>query len=236
MLFDRPLQTAFKGLTDCHSHILPGVDDGFRTMKDSLTALDRYAALGVRELWLTPHIMEDCPNTTAMLRERFAELQQAYKGSIILKLSAENMLDGLFAERLSAGDLLPYGRDGRELLVETSYFTPPIDLYLTLGRIKSAGYFPVLAHPERYVYMTDRDLAKLAELGVRLQLNLFSLTGMYGRTACDRARSLLKAHRYKYSGTDLHGLSQLESALSCKIGRTLTKELTLINYDGASIK
>ena len=58
----------FNGLTDCHSHILPGVDDGVRTMEESLAILDRYERLGMKTVWLTPHIMEDVPNKTADLK------------------------------------------------------------------------------------------------------------------------------------------------------------------------
>ena len=58
------------GLTDWHSHILPGVDDGFRSIKDSLEALSRYESLGISEVWLTPHVMEDVPNATEVLKNR----------------------------------------------------------------------------------------------------------------------------------------------------------------------
>ncbi len=79
----------FEGFTDWHSHILPGVDDGVRTMEEALEILRLYEGLGVKTVWLTPHIMEDTPNTTAHLRERFAELQAAYTGPITLHPAAE---------------------------------------------------------------------------------------------------------------------------------------------------
>ena len=139
--------------TDWHCHILPGVDDGVQTMDEALQILAEYERLGVKEVWLTPHIMEDMPNTTRHLRERFAELQAVYQGKVALNLASENMLDNLFEERLNKNDLLPIGKDGRHLLVETSYFNPPMGLQNILLRIKAKGYFPILAHPERYVYM-----------------------------------------------------------------------------------
>lgn len=67
-----------KGITDCHSHLLPGVDDGVETLDESLRILDTMEKQGVRKVWLTPHIMEDIPNETATLREKFRELEQSY--------------------------------------------------------------------------------------------------------------------------------------------------------------
>lgn len=197
-------------MTDWHSHILPGVDDGVGTMEEALAILAEYERLGIVAVWCTPHIMEDIPNRTAMLRERFAELQEQWKGAVELHLAAENMLDNLFIERLEAGDLLPLGPKGDHLLVETSYFNPPMHLYETLARIQSAGYYPVLAHPERYVYMSDKEYEKLRSTGVKLQLNLLSLTGIYGKTAQQKARELRKKEMYEFAGSDLHTIRQCE--------------------------
>ena len=190
------------GFIDWHSHILPGVDDGVQTMEDALAILRRYEELGVAEVWLTPHIMEDIPNTTDELRQRFAELQSAYIGHVKLHLGAENMLDHLFDERLAKGDLLPI--DNNCLLVETSYFNPPISLSETLGQIKSKGYIPILAHPERYMYMEESDYCRLKDDGVKFQLNLFSLEGLYGQYVCDKAKWLKRKEFYDYIGTDIH--------------------------------
>ena len=80
-----------------------------QTMEESLEILTKYDEWGVKEVWLTPHIMEDIPNTTDHLKERFKELQAAYKGNVLLRLASENMLDSLFEERLDKNDLLPIG-------------------------------------------------------------------------------------------------------------------------------
>lgn len=207
----------FCGFTDWHCHILPGVDDGVQSMEESLQILAEYERFGVKEVWLTPHIMEDIPNTTEKLRNRFAELKAAYQGSVMLHLASENMLDNLFEERLEKNDLLPMGKDGRHLLVETSYFNPPIGLNNILLRAKAKGYYPVLAHPERYLYMNETDYQRLKSMNIQFQLNLFSLLGLYGKDVQKRAMLLQKQDLYNYTGTDLHNLTTLRNILSAKI-------------------
>lgn len=196
----------FQGFTDWHCHLLPDVDDGVHTMEESLRILAFYEEMGIREVWLTPHIMEDMPNTTPKLKERFKELQAAYGGNIALHLAAENMLDNLFEERLADNDLLPLGKDGRHLLVETSYFNPPMGLNDILLRIKKKGYVPVLAHPERYIYMDMDDYREYKRLGIIFQLNLPSLAFAYGTEVRKKALLLLKADFYDCCCTDTHSL------------------------------
>lgn len=217
----------FEGFTDWHSHILPGVDDGVRTMEEALDILRLYEGLGVKTVWLTPHIMENMPNTTAHLRERVAELQAAYTGPITLHLAAENMLDNLFEERLKKNDLLPLGENGNHLLVETSYFTPPMGLNNILLRIKAKGYYPVLAHPERYVYMGESDYRQLKDMGVKFQLNLPSIAGMYGDRIKKKAVRLLGEKAVAYIGTDIHSYSIFQKFICTGVTRNVQKLLDL---------
>ena len=205
-----------QGLTDWHCHLLPGVDDGVPTVEETFQVLSSYEREGIREVWLTPHIMEDVPNTPASLRARYTELQAAYQGPITLHLAAEHMLDSLFEERLRQGDLLPLGKEGRHLLVETSYFRPPYGLHNILLRIKAKGYVPVLAHPERYLYMDKEEYEGLKQQGVAFQLNLPSLVGAYGPEARRKAKWLLENRYYQFSGTDTHRLSAWESVIRQK--------------------
>ena len=210
MFFNKkPLAVVWEGATDCHSHILPGVDDGVQEMETSLKILAHYETLGIQEVWCTPHIMEDVPNTTEDLKARFAELKAAYTGPIQLNLAAEYMMDGLFLDRLEARDLLTHGHDEDALLVETSYYTPPMNLHGILRDIMSAGYYPILAHPERYLYMKMSDYPPLKEMGVLFQLNVASLAGAYGEDAVKKAQKLLKEGYYNRIGSDIHRARQL---------------------------
>jgi len=206
-----------RGFTDWHSHILPEVDDGVQTMDEALNVLALYERLGVNAVWLTPHIMEEVPNTTARLKERFGELKAAYKGPVRLHLAAEYMLDNLFRERLAAGDLLPLGEKADCLLVETSYYDPPMNLKTMLQDIRSAGYHPVLSHPERYLYTEEGDYAKWRTNWVRFQVNLLSLTGFYGEEVKKRARKIQARGWVDRWGTDLHSLQMLSSFLHLEL-------------------
>lgn len=213
----------FQGFTDWHCHILPGVDDGVQTVDEALDVLALYGKLGIRTVWLTPHVMEDIPNTTAHLKGRFEELKAAYKGTVRLYLAAEYMLDNLFRERLNDGDLLPLGEKEDRLLVETSYYNPPANMYGLLERIKAKGFHPVLAHPERYMYMDTGDYTKLKALGVRFQLNLFALTGLYGKEVQKKAGGLLKKGFYDLAGTDLHAGTVMRQPVSYRKLRKIQK-------------
>lgn len=203
----------FRDFTDWHCHILPGVDDGVQSMDEAIQILAEYERLGVKEVWLTPHIMEDIPNTTEKLKLRFVELKTTYQGSVKLHLASENMLDNLFEERLEKNDLLPIGNDGKHLLVETSYFNPPMGLNNILLRIKAKGYYPILAHPERYLYMNENDYQRLKSMNIQFQLNQFSLFGLYGKGVQKRAKMLRKNGMYDYADTDLHSMITMQNTL-----------------------
>ena len=168
----------FRGFTDCHSHLLPGIDDGVKTEEETWRILDEMERQGVRKIWLTPHVMEDMSNKTVTLQQKFLSLKQKYQGKVELALAAEYMLDNLFEERLEKDDLLPLEEGKRYLLVETSYFNPPMGLLSILQRIQKKGYHPLLAHPERYEYMQIEKKAKI----------------------------LLKAGMYDLGGNDVHSL------------------------------
>ena len=197
--------------SDVHSHILYGVDDGVQQLEESLQILKELENLGIENLWCTPHIMEDIPNQTNFLQERFLQLKQAYKGKIQLHLAAEYMIDNVFNERLSNKDLLPHGELRNHLLVETSYFNPPLNLEETLQEIYSIGYYPLLAHPERYAYMEDNDYIRLKSNGIKFQLNLLSLKGMYGKTAQKKAEWLISKNYYDQVGSDIHSIHQIHA-------------------------
>lgn len=201
----------FHGFTDRHCHILPGVDDGVQTADEALRVLTVYETLGVTAVVFTPHIMQEAGNTPASLTARFEEFRRQYTGCITLSLGAEYMLDGGFEAHLNSETLLPVAEE--LLLVETSYLSPPNRFDEMLYAISMSGYTPVLAHPERYLYLNEGDYQRLKEKEYLFQLNLPSLAGVYGERIRRRAFRLLEADMYELVGTDLHRLAMFERYL-----------------------
>ena len=216
----------FQGTSDRHSHILPGVDDGIKTLEESLKVLAYQESLGISHVWCTPHIMEDCANTTAQLKEKFEELCKSYKGPIQLHLAAEYMLDTVFEDRLQNRDLLTMEDD--TLLVEVSVMAEPYDLSGMLREIMKAGYRPLLAHPERYRYLTEKDYDKFHDMGVHFQLNLASVTGYYGQSAQKKAEYLLRKGWYSAVGTDCHRYHALKEQMHRGVSKNILKLINKI--------
>ena len=215
-----------EGFCDYHSHLLPGVDDGVEEMDETLQILRLWQSVGMKEVWLTPHVMEDIPNEPAALRRRLAALQDRYDGNIRLHLAAEYMMDGLFLPRLEEHDVLT--ENDHRLLVETSYYIPPMNMEAILDSIRKKGFEPILAHPERYQYMDKDDYRYWKERGVLMQLNLPSLVGAYGPDVQYKAEWLLQKNMYDYCGTDTHSLEQAELFLDGIISQKVVKKVRRI--------
>lgn len=220
--FKKNLRSAglLKGAVDRHSHILYGLDDGVRGLDSALSILSFLEDCGVSELWLTPHVMEDCPNTTAGIKKRYGELCKAYGGSIRLHIAAEYMLDPLFLKRLEEGDLLCM--EDNTVLVENSVWRPSMDWLYMLEQLRSKGYHILLAHPERYSFLSESELGSLKSMDVRLQLNYGSLTGHYGRQVKARALEFLERGLYSCIGSDCHRHTIIMDQYSRKV---LNREL-----------
>ena len=212
-----------EGFCDWHCHLLPGVDDGVQDSDETLQILEEWELLGVEEIWLTPHIMEDMPNSPDDLRKRMEALTTHYKGRVKLHIAAEHMMDGLFTKRLEQDDVMPIGN--KQLLVETSYYTPPMNLNEVIDSVKTKGYEPLLAHPERYQYMGRNDYHHWKDKGVLFQLNLPSVVGAYGPEVQQKAEWLLKENMYDYCGTDTHYFEQISLLLNSDINKKTAKRI-----------
>ena len=221
-----------EGFCDWHCHLLPGVDDGVQDVGETLQILEEWEMLGVETVWLTPHIMEDMPNSPDDLKKRVEALRMRYTGHIKLHLAAEHMMDGPFAKRLEQDDVLPIGNSRKQLLVETSYYTPPMNLNEVIDSVTAKGYEPLLAHPERYQYMDRRDYRHWKDQGVLFQLNLPSVVGAYGPEVLQKAEWLLKENMYDYCGTDTHAIEQIGLLLNSEINKKTASKIKRLSARG----
>lgn len=211
------------GFTDNHIHLLPGVDDGIQSIDDSLELLGIMEAAGVKEIWCTPHIMEDIPNQTDFLKMHFEKLKSLYSGNIKLNLAAEYMIDSLFLERLEKDDLLVHTNN--HVLVESSTVSAPYGFKGTLKDLMKKGHFALLAHPERYIFLKMKDYEELKAMKVRFQLNITSLLGLYGQQVKEKAEKLLEAGYYEAVGTDTHKVKRWLQMEEQKLNKKIIKQV-----------
>lgn len=205
-----PFQELFPdGFYDIHSHLLPGIDDGAKSLEDSIELIQLFRNVGVKNLTTTPHILgEVWPNTPTIINEKLdlvrKELIKNNITDINLNSAAEYMLDDIFMELLKEKKLLTIKDEF--ILVEFSYINHPENVFDIIFEIQTQGYKPILAHPERYNYFhNNRDMyLKLKQIGCYFQLNLLSLTDYYGTYVQKVAVHLLENNLIDFLGTDIH--------------------------------
>jgi protein-tyrosine phosphatase len=202
---------------DFHSHLIPAVDDGSSCLEESLEILEFKKSLGYKHIYTSPHIIgEGFKNTKQGLTENYNEFiaEERFQAlNIKFNLIAEYFLDEEFEKLLENDDLLTFGN--KHILIETSmnYDFPFVKKYIYT--LIKKGYNPILAHPERYKYIfSEKEYIDTYEgykdLGCELQLNLFSLAGLYGEKVKSVAEDLIKNNLYDYVSSDIHKASQLK--------------------------
>lgn len=211
-----PLNEFFpKEFVDIHSHLLPGIDDGAKSMDESLDLIQGLIQMGFTRLITTPHIYGSVwPNTPEIIRSKAMLLQeeiQSRKLPVSLSFAAEYMLDEKFMQYLDTSSLLTI--KNKYVLIEFPNFQAPLQLHAILFKLNSMGYEPILAHPERYTYFenTLNQIEELKEIGCLFQLNLLSLAKHYGTNVYETAIKLLKAGVIDFVGTDAHRKYHLET-------------------------
>lgn len=200
---------------DIHSHLLPGIDDGASTLDDTLALVKAMQDLGVSEITTTPHIIQYVWDNTkdGILKQEAITVKKVRENGFELpfKAAAEYLMDDQFVTLFKAGTLLTL--KDNYVLVEMSYINAPIQLYTILFDLQVAGYIPILAHPERYLFYHNNlgEYDKLLRAGCIFQLNLLSIVGYYGEGVAKIANTLLQKGKYTYVGTDVHHLRHIEA-------------------------
>ncbi len=213
-LFKNKSKTTQHYLVDVHSHLIPGIDDGAKTMQESIRLIKSLKELGFKKLVITPHTMyHKYPNSSNVILAGLEKLKIELKDQNVdmaLEAASEYYLDEHFMKLLRERDILTFGSN--YLLFEMSYGLKPVNFMSAIFDMKAAGYQPVLAHPERYLFMhRDFKIYKtLKDNGVLFQLNLNSLGGYYSKAVQKIAYKLVQEGWIDFIGSDTHKESHVK--------------------------
>lgn len=227
------LRDSLEGFVDIHSHILPGIDDGAKQVSESIHLIKSLEALGVKQFTATPHIMQGVyENTKETIDEAYQNVIQAMEpnlmSNVALNYAAEYMLDAHFIEQLEAEQLFTI--KDNYILIEMSHFQAPINLEDMISKIKTKGYVPILAHPERYTFYHDSKTYyhRLKQLGCLFQLNFLSLTDHYGNHVEKMAHYLIEEELIDFVATDTHNETHIKKLSNITLNKSLARKLPVI--------
>jgi protein-tyrosine phosphatase len=230
------LPVDFSGvITDMHSHLIPGIDDGSKSIEESIQLIKELCELGFKKLITTPHIMSDFyKNTPEIILSGLEKVQAAVKEEclpVTITAAAEYYLDDGFIQKLENEKLLCI--KDNYLLFEISYVNVPENMMDIIFRMQVQGYKPIMAHPERYPFwFNNLDFYKsLRDQGVLLQLNVNSLSGYYGPEAKRTAEKMIDMELVDLIGTDTHGMKHIKALQKCTKEKHFRKvlEFNLLN-------
>jgi protein-tyrosine phosphatase len=191
---------------DMHSHVLPGIDDGAQTPEESIVLIRQMMDLGIQKIIATPHIMADFyRNTPETINNSLQILREALaKENIDIEISAaaEHYFDETFEGRVENDGVMTMGDN--YVLFEYSFINQPPNAISVIQKLKDRGYKPILAHPERYLYLELEQYRNLHNWGCDFQLNTISLTGYYGKDVKERAELLIDNQLIDFISSDMH--------------------------------
>jgi len=219
--------------TDVHAHLLPGIDDGAPDLSTSLHLIKSMIDLGFQQFTATPHVMQDIwKNTNETIAQAYTLLKATLDENKItypLVAAAEYMVDENLEQLLKNKTPLRTIRDNW-VLIEISFLQPPLQLNNILFEMQLQGYQPILAHPERYLYYANNlsELVKLKDMGCKLQSNLLSFSGYYGKEVLRFAERLVDQQLICLLGTDLHHQRHLEGLKTLHYSKSLQKLMSSI--------
>lgn len=223
-------------MIDMHIHLLPGVDDGSKSMEETERMLDIIEKDGIRDVIATPHFYRGYYQKTRCEIDKLVEevnnLLKKRKSHIKLHSGQEIFIDNKTLEEYESGNIGTLaGTD--YMLAEFPMTTLPKDGFEIIYELKIKGVKPIMAHPERYRYIIEKpDLAnRFLDEGCLLQINSGSILGRFGSSVKRTAQLLVKNGVCSFIGSDAHstekrppGLSEAMEAVS-KIDASVSKRL-----------
>lgn len=201
-------------MIDIHCHLLPGVDDGAKTLDDSVAMARMAVAAGTRTIVATPHMLHPQFHVPGPLAARKVEEVRAALAAasvdVEVVLAGEIHWAADVAERLASGDVLPLCAHRRYILFELPYSHVPHAFRDVCWQLQLAGIFPVLAHPERIVELQEHPerLEAFHDAGILVQVTAMSLTGEFGRKPRKTAERWLEARLIDVIASDGHSCAR----------------------------
>ncbi len=230
-----------RGFVDLHCHWVAAIDDGARTVDESLEMLRGLHQAGFDAVVATPHMRPGMfDNDRSRIESAFASMKPVLSAAGALPtvhLASEHFFDDVVFGRLLRGEAVPYPRldgssaddaraprDGAEpdgaakrrpVLIEFGPNAFPVRIQHRLFDLRRAGLVPVLAHPERYepVWRDDSCLDPLLDAGAHLLLDVCALVGKYGRAPQRAAEKLLEEEAYEAACSDAHKPRDVEDVV-----------------------
>lgn len=199
------------GFVDIHSHILPGIDDGAKDINESLLLISLMKEMGFSKIIGTPHTYPGLyDNTNKSIKRSYKELIHNLEGKKNIEFASEYMADVSILDKIKKEEILTIGN--KFILMETGFQTMPNHLFDLVFEIRLKGFTPIIAHPERYLYMFDnlKIIEKLKKMGCFFQINLLSSTGYYGSKVIRFCDYLLKNNMIDFVGSDIHNIRHIE--------------------------
>ncbi len=222
---------------DMHNHLLPALDDGLKTMDETIAYIKELKSFGYQKIICTPHILASVHNNSPQtILPRLQEVKDALIANdvhIEIDAAAEYMIDHEFEQKIKRGEqLLTIAKN--YILVEMSYLAPSPNLDQVIFDLRVAGLQPILAHPERYNFYHHnfQQYHKLRDAGCWFQINLLSLSGYYGKPIKKIAEKLITENMVELIGTDMHHQNHLNATkdfISSKEFYRLLKNIPLKN-------
>jgi len=204
---------------DHHCHLLPGVDDGVKSLQDTVSILEAMRDQGIKSVTFTPHMQSEIfpDNTEDHIRQKYEqcikELPEELLSSIDISLAGEYMVCPDFDSR-DPKNLLQFEKGS--VLIEMSYLYESRNIEQALFNIGMNGIHPVIAHPERYLYLSNNlsRFERFHDMGASFQLNLLSLGGAYGRPSIRILNYILENGWYTHIGSDTHSIAHFDNIVN----------------------
>lgn len=219
-------------MIDIHSHILPGIDDGFKTMEESVAGAIHAWRDGTKIIIATPHMKEGFyDNDLSRIRLAVEEMRSRLleeKIGLELAVGSELYHAAGMVSGIRSGRLATMGETGRYVLLEFPFQQAPVRAEEAIFDLKVAGITPIIAHPERIRYFQE-DLDRLERMvrqGALSQLTTSSLTGHFGSRVEALSLEMVRRRMVHFLASDHHdlryrppGLSRAFERLAQLVGR-----------------